>query len=265
MRLLWLTDLHLNFCSRPIVNQLLADIAAAAPDALVVTGDIAEARDVVSWLERLDDHLQRPLFFVLGNHDYYFGSIAQVRQTMADLCAARPRLQYLSQREVIPLTPAVGLVGHDGWADARLGDYARSRVMLNDYRLIQELAHFAHPARRAALEALGDEAAAHVRRVLPLACAAYREVVLATHVPPFHGACWHEGRLSDDEWVPHFACRAMGEAIIEVAAAYPDCRITVLCGHTHGAGEYQPLPNTLVVTGGAEYRQPAIQRVLTWP
>ena len=41
----------------------------------------------------------------------------------------------------------------------------------------------------------------------------------------------------------------------------PDRQMTVLCGHTHGA-EAQVLPNLRVLTGGAEYGEPKVQRVL---
>jgi hypothetical protein len=53
----------------------------------------------------------------------------------------------------------------------------------------------------------------------------------------------------------------MGEAILEIMVEYPEHRLTVLCGHTHGRGECQPTPNVQVFTGGAEYGQPTIQRV----
>jgi hypothetical protein len=38
--------------------------------------------------------------------------------------------------------------------------------------------------------------------------------------------------------------------------------MTVLCGHTHSSGEAQILPNLRVLTGGAVYGKPALQRVL---
>jgi hypothetical protein len=44
--------------------------------------------------------------------------------------------------------------------------------------------------------------------------------------------------------------------------AHPDARMTVLCGHTHGAGVVDVLPNLRVVTGGADYGAPALQDVL---
>lgn len=40
-----------------------------------------------------------------------------------------------------------------------------------------------------------------------------------------------------------------------------DRSLTVLCGHTHGAGETQVMPNLLAITGGAEYGRPKVQRV----
>jgi hypothetical protein len=39
-------------------------------------------------------------------------------------------------------------------------------------------------------------------------------------------------------------------------------KMTVLCGHTHGSGEAQVLPNLRVLTGGAVYGKPGVQRVL---
>ena len=97
--------------------------------------------------------------------------------------------------------------------------------------------------------------------VLPR-CAQRSKINLLTHVPPFRQACWHEGRISDDQWAPHFTCHAVGQAILEFMADHPDKRLTVLCGHTHGHGETQPLSNLKVITGGAEYGRPEIARVL---
>ena len=38
--------------------------------------------------------------------------------------------------------------------------------------------------------------------------------------------------------------------------------MTVLCGHTHGRGEARILENLLVLTGGATYGKPEVQRIL---
>ncbi|MEX2113557.1 MAG: metallophosphoesterase [Pirellulales bacterium] len=261
-RVAWLTDLHLNFLSEAQTRTFLASVAAAQPDAVLIGGDIAESHDVCEYLARLRELIAAPIFFVLGNHDYYHGSIAETRRRVVDYCAEHAELHYLSAAETpAALSKHVGLVGHDGWADGRTGDFGRSMVSMMDYRLIAELAGRDKRARWEMLKALGDEAARHVRKLLSEALATFRDVVLLTHVPPLREACWYDGRISDDEWSPHFTCVAVGEALLEIMAAHPDQQLTVLCGHTHGRGECQPLANVQVFTGGAEYGQPTIQRL----
>jgi hypothetical protein len=71
-------------------------------------------------------------------------------------------------------------------------------------------------------------------------------------------ACWYEGRISNDDWLPHFTCKAVGEVLLEGARASPGRQLLVLCGHTHGEGSAQPLPNLRVLTGGAEYGHPKL-------
>ncbi|MCC7085434.1 MAG: metallophosphoesterase family protein [Pirellulales bacterium] len=262
MRFAWLTDIHLNFLDLATAERFFAAVRETQADAIVLTGDIGEARSLVPWLERIDDALRRPIYFVLGNHDFYGGSIAEVRQAAARLQQRRPNLVYLTASSVVPLTEATALVGDDGWADARLGNYETSYVMMNDYRLIEELAPYSKRDRWAKLQRLGDEAADHVRTILPPALAAYQNVILATHVPPLREACWHEGQLSDDEWAPHFTCRALGDVILETMRRHPHRHLTVYCGHTHSSGICQPLPNVTIHTGGAKYGFPAVQELI---
>src|SRR5437764_11589677 len=126
-----------------------------------------------------------PIYFVLGNHDFYRGSIAGVRAGVEALDARSPRLHWLPRTGVVGLTPETALVGHDGWADGRFGDYGRSEVLLNDYLLIEELAGLDERERLLHLNALGDKAAAHFRAVLPAALSRSRRVIVLTHVPPF--------------------------------------------------------------------------------
>jgi hypothetical protein len=206
--------------------------------------------------------VHRPVYFVLGNHDFYRGSIAGVRRHMREL--AVPNLHWMPDAGVAPLTGETCLVGHDGWGNGRLGDYHGSHVRPNDWRLIGEVGGRDEDpdARLAKLHAIGDEAGAHFRAVLPEALAGFRHVVALTHVPPFREACWHEGRVSDDKWLPHFTCKAAGDVPLEAMIAAPDRKMTVLCGHTHSSGETQILPNLRVLTGGAVYGSPAVQRVI---
>jgi Icc protein len=264
MKLAWYTDIHVNFLRQPGVEAFFAMLAETECDAFLLSGDIGEAPNVAQLLNALDNVARRPVYFVLGNHDFYRGSIAGVRKTVQQLCAVCPDLHWLPDAGVVPLTADACLVGHDGWGDGRLGDYFGSDVLLNDFGLIEEFGGFDEDPeeRLAKLHALGDESAAHFRAVLPDALSRFRHVLVVTHVPPFRESCWHEGRLSDDAWLPFFTCKAVGDVLVEAMREHPDREMTVLCGHTHGAGEAEILPNLRVSTGGAVYGSPKVQRVL---
>jgi 3',5'-cyclic AMP phosphodiesterase CpdA len=259
MKLAWATDVHLNFLSDEAVDAFACSVAAAGPDAVLLTGDIAEAPTVEGYLRVLEQRLRRPIYFVLGNHDFYRGSVASVRRRMAELTRSSEWLRWMPAAGIVELTPDTGLVGHDGWGDGRLGSGIASPVMLNDFVFIEELAWLDPPERFRRLALLGDEAAAHFRNVLPEALDRFPHVLALTHVPPFREACLYEGRVSADDFLPHFACRAVGEALHEAMLARPDRDLTVLCGHTHSDGVVEVLPNLRVRVGAARYGSPALQ------
>ena len=130
-RVVWLTDIHLNFVESELVEQLLDEVHAAAPDAVLIGGDIGESQNVEKYLARFAARLACPVYFVLGNHDFYHSSVPIVRDAIEQFCERHATLCYLTRQEqVIELTPRVGLIGHDGWADARLGDYLGSDLSL---------------------------------------------------------------------------------------------------------------------------------------
>lgn len=262
MRLAWLTDIHLNFLSPEKLEAFCDELGDSEADVFLITGDISEAPTLELHLTRLADSVRRPLYFVLGNHDFYRGSIPEVRDAVVARCARSPWLRYLAGAGVITLSETWALIGHDGWADGRFGNYRDSPVMLNDYVLIRELAWLSQDDRLARIQALAEEAAGYLRATLAEALDRHPRVLVATHVPPFREACWHQGAISHDDWLPHFSSKASGEALKEVVEGRPDKQVLVLCGHTHGAGRTQPLPNLEVRTGGAEYGRPAIQEIL---
>ncbi|NOT58627.1 MAG: phosphoesterase [Acidobacteria bacterium] len=258
-QLVWVTDIHLNFISMAGVETFCHRIADENPDAVLIGGDVGEAPDVIGYLKTLAERLALPIYFVLGNHDFYHGSIVQVRREAVALSHQSEWLRYLPDSGVIELTEDTCLIGHDAWGDGRIGDYAGSRVMLNDYRLIKELTALNREMLLRNLNALGDEAADYLNSILPEALARFSNVIVLLHVPPFREACWHEGRISDDEWLPHFTCQAVGEVLFDAMRKRPDRQMKVLCGHTHGAGVANPLPNLMVKTGGAQYGWPSLQ------
>ena len=260
-RIVWSTDIHLNFADHTALDEYIGRLADAHPDVVLIGGDIAESHNLLDYLALLDDRLDCAICFVLGNHDFYHGSITQVRSEVRRLCEQREKLVYLTDTPCFEIAEHVGLIGHDGWADARLGDYEQSTVMLNDYLLIDEFIGLGKQERWSVLKAMGDSAAADIRRSLSVVLAQYERVFFLTHVPPLREACWHNGRISDDQWAPHFTCKAVGDVLQEISQQHPRCELTVLCGHTHSPGQCRPLPHVQVITGGAEYGFPTITQV----
>ncbi len=260
-RMVWLTDIHLNFLRLHHFDGFFAKIIKQQPDFLVISGDISQSNTLAHHLKWLEMRVKVPIYFVLGNHDYYRAGFASVHDAVNKLCEKSEHLVWLNEAGVITLAPGVGLIGHDSWADARMGDYATSEVMLNDYIQIDDFIGLDKEARRRKLNMLGDTAADYFREILPRALATHEHVYVVTHIPPYRESCWHDGAATSEDFLPHYSCQAVGEALREVMATRPDRRITVLCGHTHGASQACVLDNLIVMTGGAEYGKPDVQQV----
>lgn len=262
--LAWGTDLHLDFVSDEVIGQLAQALAKDGKDGVVLSGDLSHALALTAHLEKLAAAINVPIWFVLGNHDFYRGSIAGVRAQALHLTETSQSLRWLPACGAVDLGSGFGLVGVDGWGDGRVGTYMTSTVHLSDWSLIDEFRPLDRAGRLAFMRQLGDEAASVLRPSLFQALSlAERGVLVVTHVPPFLEACWHEGRISDDDWAPWFTCVAVGEVLREAARAHPEREILVVCGHTHGGGEVRISPNLRVLTGAADYGAPVPQRPLS--
>jgi predicted phosphohydrolase len=260
MRATWLTDLHLNFLDETSLKVFATEVMAEKPDVLLVTGDTGEAFNVCAFLDMLA--LIAPVHAVLGNHDFYRSTIAEVRER------AHRSTWYLPARGPVRLGNTT-LVGVDGWGDARCGNLD-SDVKLADWQWIGELDGLLlcpAPVRCAKLQALGSAEAAQLSATLERV-GDTRELIVLTHVPPFADACWYNGARSSPDWLPWFSCIAVGDVLLAYARAHPATTITVLCGHTHGKGEHRAAANLLVRTGGwnryqKTYGNPIVQSTLT--
>ena len=244
MRATWLTDIHLNMVRPLALKAFYERVRAEQPDVVLVTGDIGESDSVARLVGELATIA--PLYFVLGNHDYYRSSVATVRAAMQRLAAPA---RWLHAVDPIALTDRVALVGVDGWGDARCGDLD-SKVELSDWIRIDELKRCHDRAQLVeTLQRYGSNEARTLRDKLARA-PARDELLVLTHVPPFPEACIYDGKQSDAGWLPWFTCIATGEVLADHARAHPEQRVTVLCGHSHGVGAFEPLPNLIVRTGG---------------
>src|SRR5210317_891345 len=97
MKIAWITDIHLNFLEFADRKRYYQDIVATKSNAVLVSGDIAEAPTVSDIIEEMAQHIAKPIYFVLGNHDYYQSSVKNVRQKITQLSQEDPSVNWLPE------------------------------------------------------------------------------------------------------------------------------------------------------------------------
>ena len=151
--------------------------------------------------------------------DYYFSSVAKVMKDITKLTKTHSGLFWLNTSGIQALNESTILLGQDGWADGRLGDYQNSRVTLNDSRLIAELFQQKILGKNKLLQkmqSLADRDAKNLQLDLlkAISCKPKKTIIL-THVPPFREACFYQGKISGDDWLPFFGSKATGDVLLE--------------------------------------------------
>lgn len=249
---LFLTDLHLDRTGEAELDHLLSRIKITDYDCAIVTGDISDAKNLRRHLSQLAAACApKPLYILMGNHDYYGGSFKVVDDDVEDLCKSTFNLHHLDGSRVIQLTDGIGLLGHRGWPDARAGEGMKTEVKSRDGWSIKDLQHLEHSQMLDRMLSLGRESAAKIRRIFPLALARYRHVIVATHVPPFDNAVFHKGKSAASQHLPHFCNVSVGVMLIGILRAFPRRRVTVIAGHSHGACDIKITSNLSVRVGSS--------------
>lgn len=265
MQYAWLTDVHFNFIDDVTRQKFYQEIVNTKCDGVLISGDIAEAPFVVDILNEMMKYIDRPIYFVLGNHDYYRSQIQELHDAMTKLTKKNDKLFWLPASGMQKLNHNTFLIGHDGWADGRLGDYQNSRVVLNDSRMIADLFQEKILGKNQLLEKMQQLADADAMKLQndlnQVISQAPKKIIVLTHVPPFKEACLHEGKISGDDWLPYFGSKVIGDLLATVAQQNPQIEFLVLCGHTHSAAKVC-YGNLVVEVGKAEYYRPEIQKII---
>ena len=122
MKLAWLTDIHLNFLDADERKHFYQEIYNTECDSVLISGDIAEAPSIKNILQELAIFIKKPIYYILGNRDYYRGHVDAVRNEMTALTESNEYLFWLPASTNMQLDNNTLLVGQDGWADGRLGN-----------------------------------------------------------------------------------------------------------------------------------------------
>lgn len=261
----WITDPHFDFITIAEVGHFGERVADEFPDApaAIITGDIANFRTLRKCLLRFQSGFGKPVYIVLGNHDAYGGAVEALPDLVANACAGT-HITYLPSAEPIMDANGMAILGVNGWYDARAGNPEISPVHLSDFHMIREFRGKDRAEIITQARLLADFSAQAAREKLAGAYALGAKAFLfATHVPPWVGATWHEGEISNSDFTPWFTNTALGRTIDEFADEHPELPITVICGHTHSSGRHRPRQNVVCLTGRSKYGTPSVERFVT--
>lgn len=270
----WLTDIHLDHLDAPSLQAFFIDNKPKGRyDGYFITGDLSTGRDVVSCLNSMVDTWKKPVYFVLGNHDYWNSSFDSVSRRVVAACDGKKNLHWLTASNFFKLSKDCCVVGHDGWYDGVNGNALGSTFRMADWFKTQEYMKItwgnpvlADVYRRDIIELsqkLASKAVSEMKKSLKTAISGgFKRIIVLTHFPPWKDAHIHNGFVGDEHAQPWFTCRMMGEMLEETAAANVGIQFEVLCGHTHGRCEYEVAPNLICRVGAADYGKPVVQEVI---
>jgi predicted phosphohydrolase len=259
----WATDIHLDHLGddQQKLIKFGESLIQGNPTGILLTGDISVARKLTYHLSAVEKIVQRPIYFVLGNHDYYGGTLEPVRKAMRELTNLSPFLRYMPTMPYLGITQSTAIVGHDGWYDALLGDWQNSNFQMSDWTAIGDFipvngnkATIVTLARK-----LAHEGVQHVHNGIKQAVRYHKNIVVLTHFPPFPQCHVYQGKQGDAGAMPWFTSKFMGDMLMDASKAFPQCNFTVMCGHTHGKWDGQITPNLTVHVGAADYGSPMLQ------
>lgn len=247
MKIAWVTDIHLDRLSEYDYSEYKEYLTELNPTCLIISGDIAEGKKVCQSLKDFDETFNFPIYFVLGNHDFYFDSFANVEEQIRDLITNSRNLKWLTESEVINLNDSTALIGIEGWGDGRNGTVNISKGYTKDLLLIESYKGLDTEEIKKLLNSRGSYYAEKLSVNLAQAVENYEKVLLVTHVPPFVEVCIDRSlRIYDEFRQPFYTCKAIGDLLVEKMNENPNCRLTVLCGHTHENADVQILENLRV-------------------
>jgi len=259
MKLAFGTDWHLDAMNFDARVDFLKKVNSLDVDGIIVSGDIGCSYHLENFLVTINNLIDKPFYFVHGNHDFYGSSFHETREKTIELTSELERVHWLESRPV-RLTPTAAIFGVDGWYDGGYGNYFFDQgyeFQMLDFDLIKELKFKNKEERLKTFETFAYIGANGIRRELPKLLEENDLVIFATHVPPFVSLCRHNGQPTNDNSLPFFASRAIGEALIEVKDKYPDKELLVLCGHTHDEATLT-VGNMNCICAPARYGRPAI-------
>jgi len=263
----WVTDCHLDHIDGDpnALIRFAESLVVHNPTGILITGDVSIAKKLVYHLSAVERIVQRPIYFVLGNHDYWGADTTQVRKAMHELTNVSPFLRYMPTMLYQAATAATAVVGHDCWYDALWGDWQNSGFTMNDWTSMGDFVQVNRNKATivATAKKLAFDGVTHIHNGIKSAVRYHRNVLVLTHVPPFPQChIGPDGQPGSQQAMPWYVSKMLGDMLMDASKSFPAVTFTVLSGHTHGKSTFQAAKNLIVHTGAADYGHPALQGLI---
>jgi 3',5'-cyclic-AMP phosphodiesterase len=250
-KFIWLTDLHMRPWKR---HRLVSHLNKEQPDGIFITGDISDGITLIGDLTYFATHLPCPIYFILGNHDYWMSSIDKRHNAVRELCSKHSNLIWMTEADIVRISDEVALIGDEGWYDADNGkpEYLKFTFdwwMVEDFRQLPSMTECI-----AAWKKLAEQSVISLSQKLERAIEQdYKNIYVLTHVPPWKEATRDVGTFMEPFWLPYNTNLVLGRALEKVMASHKKKNVVVLAGHTHSQASILVRKNLQCIVNDAHY------------
>lgn len=238
IKVLRLTDLHLNFLSQEELDWFFHDFSKIKVDIVFLTGDIADGNSIKKVLQRFSEFTKTEIYYVLGNHDFHWSSFSKVYSEIKDLS---PKLHLLDVSEPIYLDD-LAIIGASGWFDAGWRKPLLPIVFIADWFAIEDFVKiYSYSAFLKEIDSLTQVYITSVQRKLKEVLTKVDRVCMLTHFPPTK--IRRKSIFAKWWWDPYDSSKQMYEMIKKEMKKNPKKSLQVFAGHIHQNYQEQILPN----------------------
>ena len=255
-KMCWATDIHLNFASLSDRMKFYEDLNVHCSNILIITGDIADGNTIINFLQEIEEHVDKHVLFILGNHDFYQSSIERVRSSISSTELLWLQLLYVN------IGNGTYITGVDSFADARCGNVSslakvKDMIQIEEYRLSSSL----FDTMRYYADKDAEQLMTSVDHIMDNE-KDVRKIIICCHIPPFEEVCMYNGRPTTSDYLPYFTSKVLGDTLLVIADKYHMIEFEVLCGHTHSEALFCPRTNMTVRVLNSQYGKPTFTEFL---
>lgn len=231
---IWITDPHINnmfpWQKYSFINKIQNE---EKPKGVLISGDVSGG-PLLSYDLKLLAKTNIPIYFVLGNHAFWWSSFDKTHKRVRKLTSKYPNLIWLEDKEIVPLDDEICLIGAEDWYSADVGDskwlkYTFDWFMIKDFRQMNSMEE-----RINAFREIADRGVKNIEHKLKKALELdYKTIYILLHYPPFIEATRDEFSTFGKFWLPYNSNIRMGKAIVNIMKDYKNKHVHILAGHSH--------------------------------